>query len=815
MYYYSIIGILAALILLIENLDIILMLNDSFKQRTWRVYRSFLFAVLFYYGTDIMWGLLEYYKLRTALYWDTVVYFIAMASGVALWTQFVVIYLDENNNFAKFLRSSGHIVAGITVAASVVNLFVPVLFSVDENSVYTPCLFRYVILTAQVVILVLISLYASVSYLRKKNGSAGLMRYRTVALFGVIMAIFLTTQLWFAYWPLYSMGYMLGTCLIRAFVISDEKEEYRNKYNETKEIRELKQTMTALLDNMPALSFTKDAATGVYLACNQAFAEYAHKKNPSEVIGLTDSDIFDKELAIHFAQDDSMVLSMDRPYVFYEDVTDAVGNPKQFQTTKLKYFDASGKLCILGMSEDVTDMVRIQRESVINQEAYEKARSMGVIYTHIAQTLARGYENLYYVNTETEEFIEYYTDPESEQLIEKRRGDHFFDQSREDIKTLVYHEDVDLVLKGLDRDNLLKTLDENKSFIITYRINTDDEPLYVTLKASRMEDDEKFVILGITNVDDEVKQRRQAERARDERKAYNRLNALAGDFIAIYVVDPETEHYHEYSSSSGYRAFEVPADGEEFFASAKENGKKVVYPEDFEKYLSAFNKETVLFEIEQNGLFMLSYRIVLNGKPRYCQLRAAKVYEDDVTLLVIGVNDVDKSVRHEQEYARRLRQAQVQANVDALTGVKNLRAYQEDEAELNALIADGMEPEFALVVLDVNDLKKVNDLEGHQAGDKYLCGAVKIICDIFKHSPVFRTGGDEFAVILRGEDYYNAEMLMGRMRDHNQRAKHEGGIVVACGMTRYDNDGLVSSVFERADSEMYENKAALKGSRKA
>jgi hypothetical protein len=42
---------------------------------------------------------------------------------------------------------------------------------------------------------------------------------------------------------------------------------------------------------MPAMSFYKDAQTGVYLACNRAFAEYANKENPAGVVGLTDFEI--------------------------------------------------------------------------------------------------------------------------------------------------------------------------------------------------------------------------------------------------------------------------------------------------------------------------------------------------------------------------------------------------------------------------------------------------------------------------------------------------------------------------------------------
>ncbi len=110
----------------------------------------------------------------------------------------------------------------------------------------------------------------------------------------------------------------------------------------------------------------------------------------------------------------------------------------------------------------------------------------------------------------------------------------------------------------------------------------------------------------------------------------------------------------------------------------------------------------------------------------------------------------------------------------------------------------------------LTNLKKVNDTAGHQAGDQYLRDACKVICDIFKHSPVFRIGGDEFAVIAQGVDYARLEHRLGEMRDYNREALQSGGIVIACGSAKYENDPSVAAVFERADHQMYGNKNELK-----
>jgi diguanylate cyclase (GGDEF)-like protein len=148
--------------------------------------------------------------------------------------------------------------------------------------------------------------------------------------------------------------------------------------------------------------------------------------------------------------------------------------------------------------------------------------------------------------------------------------------------------------------------------------------------------------------------------------------------------------------------------------------------------------------------------------------------------------------------------------IAALTGVRNRHAYLEAEDQLNRLIADRTQPGFAITVFDVNDLKSVNDNEGHHAGDMCLCSACKIICDIFKHSQVFRVGGDEFAVISQNDDYDRIEEPIEKVKSHNASAIRTGGIVIACGTAKYENDSFVASVFERADRQMYENKDHLK-----
>ena len=145
---------------------------------------------------------------------------------------------------------------------------------------------------------------------------------------------------------------------------------------------------------------------------------------------------------------------------------------------------------------------------------------------------------------------------------------------------------------------------------------------------------------------------------------------------------------------------------------------------------------------------------------------------------------------------------------DALTGVRNRMAYERAEKQLNREIAAGTAAPFAYAFCDINDLKHVNDTYGHERGDELIRNACRLICDTFKHSTVFRIGGDEFAVLLHGADYEHRDELPAKLA----RSEDYGNASVACGMAVFDPaaDRDLLSVFKRADTKMYEKKREMK-----
>ena len=93
---------------------------------------------------------------------------------------------------------------------------------------------------------------------------------------------------------------------------------------------------------------------------------------------------------------------------------------------------------------------------------------------------------------------------------------------------------------------------------------------------------------------------------------------------------------------------------------------------------------------------------------------------------------------------------------------------------------------MAFVVCDLNGLKHVNDTLGHSAGNEFIGKTCSTICDVFCHSPVFRIGGEAFAVILQERDFDNRVSLVKRLSDTLDSQKHKGIRPLAFGISEYD-----------------------------
>ena len=158
------------------------------------------------------------------------------------------------------------------------------------------------------------------------------------------------------------------------------------------------------------------------------------------------------------------------------------------------------------------------------------------------------------------------------------------------------------------------------------------------------------------------------------------------------------------------------------------------------------------------------------------------------------------------------------ASHDALTKVMSRNSFDRKARDLDGQIKEeASSVRFAVCECDLNNLKLINDTFGHDTGDSYIINCCKLICDIFKHSPVYRVGGDEFVAVLQSDDYDNIGFIKRNtistcFDEVTKPVSLAEKKSFAAGFAIFDpeHDACFGDVLKRADIEMYNHKRMLK-----
>ena len=298
-----------------------------------------------------------------------------------------------------------------------------------------------------------------------------------------------------------------------------------------------------------------------------------------------------------------------------------------------------------------------------------------------------------------------------------------------------------------------------------------------------------------------------------DQKVFNQIaTTLAGHYDSVYYVDIENGEYTEFVPPLILGDMRIPDKGEDFFAMSQKNAHKCVHPDDLEQVLHIHRKEVILENVSSSGSYSVNCRLVIGGK--VIHVRHIAILCEDRKHILCCMENTDDEIRTKEEQLRNLQSAERMAWLDELTGIKNKNAFTEHTRQIDRMInAKPGDFRFGIVVCDINDLKLMNDTRGHSFGDEAIQKASRLVCNVFTHSPVFRIGGDEFAVVITDSDYAHRDRLLSMLREEAEtNRRFRSGPVVASGMAVYEpetDDGF-SAVLRRADQLMYENKKELK-----
>jgi len=151
------------------------------------------------------------------------------------------------------------------------------------------------------------------------------------------------------------------------------------------------------------------------------------------------------------------------------------------------------------------------------------------------------------------------------------------------------------------------------------------------------------------------------------------------------------------------------------------------------------------------------------------------------------------------------------AYTDLLSGYENRMAFEHKLRECKELVAEGKN--VTVIVFDVNNLKTINDSEGHEAGDKYLKNTADIIFDNLKGiGTLYRIGGDEYTVVFADRSVGEIEAVLESLHNEKRMAYKKQPYSCAFGSAAYDKtqDETLKDTFKRADAAMYEHKKQMK-----
>ena len=186
---------------------------------------------------------------------------------------------------------------------------------------------------------------------------------------------------------------------------------------------------------------------------------------------------------------------------------------------------------------------------------------------------------------------------------------------------------------------------------------------------------------------------------------------------------------------------------------------------------------------------------------------------DMIYELDLYMNNLSETKKHLQLTQQEAMEMSLLAMKDTLTGIRNKTGFDKEASKIEEELNMG-KIHVGVAIIDLNSLKKINDIYGHDRGNEAIISLCKIISKTFEHSPVFRIGGDEFAVILKDHDLFNIEKLnqafknkIKELRDAPDMEDWER-ISAAIGYAIFDpfQDAHFESTFSRANDEMLKDK---------
>ena len=204
------------------------------------------------------------------------------------------------------------------------------------------------------------------------------------------------------------------------------------------------------------------------------------------------------------------------------------GVPTYVQLKVTRMIEKEGTHIVIGISS--------VDEQMKAMEAFETAHHASITFGRVASALAGDYFSIYVVDLDTDHFVEYFATEEFDTLGVEKNGEDFFNLSRRNMSRLIFEDDRERVMGTFYREKVMSILERDRIFTMKYRLVFGDTPIWVSMKATLLEDnDGRHLIIGTNNIEAQMK--REEEYQQRVREA--RISAR-NDFLANMSHDIRT-----------------------------------------------------------------------------------------------------------------------------------------------------------------------------------------------------------------------------------------------------------------------------------
>jgi len=542
-----------------------------------------------------------------------------------------------------------------------------------------------------------------------------------------------------------------------------------------KELSEKEQLLRTVIDEIPDILVLKDSE-GKFLLANQAVANL-YNTTTDEMLGKDDSDFgVSKEMSDFFRQNILDIMKKDKPEVVYEDSLDAKTNEiHHFRSIKRPFKDKDGKNQILIIAQDITSLIEIQKE-LQHQQVF-------------LNTLVNSIPAFVWLK-----------DIDGRYMMCNAKFLSAFNLEEKDI---VGKTDYDLVEKHL-ADSLRKhdkdTIKENTLKVQENRILFPTEKTHKLIESNKVPMyDKEGKLIGVLGIGHDITKKRQTE----ERLEY----ALNGSSDGLWDWNMQTNEVYfspRWLEMIGYENDNLP--------QTFDSWNRLLHPDDKELIIKQandyINGKTDKYEVE----FRMQHK---NGKWIYVLARGKLVTDVNGNLQqpphMVGTHVDITSMRQYEIELEHL------AHFDPLTNLPN-RLLLADRLQQAMLQSNRSNNTIAVVYIDIDGFKEVNDNYGHDIGDKLLIDLAKRMQKSLRENDTLsRFGGDEFVAVLQDLDEHSTviQILQRLLESVAENLVIEGisiNVSASVGISFYPQDKEISSdgLIRQADHAMYQAKQSGK-----